>query len=280
MHYRHSFHAGNFADVFKHVLLIGLLQGLSRKEKPFLYLDTHAGAGLYDLSSGDAARADEWKEGVGRMATADSTPAWIEIYQGLMRQLAETFPEGRIYPGSPQIAQMCMRASDRMICCERIAEVAQVLKTNTPRAAVHQRDGYESHAFVPPAEKRGLVLIDPPFEARDEFLQCEKFLQKALKRWANGTYAVWYPLKQQHDPQRFLRRVARLNDSELLNCTFDNGARSQGQMHACGLLVINPPYGFDRQAGIELAWLAKALAQGPRPSWSVEPINKQGGSIR
>ena len=264
MHYRHVFHAGNFADVFKHVLLIGLLRGLSRKATPWFYLDTHSGAGLYPLE-GEAERTGEWTGGIGRLDPTATAPDWVAQYLGLVETAADR--RRRIYPGSPWIAAQLARDQDRVVCCERVAEVADQLRSSVPRAQVHHRNGFEGLSLLPPAERRGLVLIDPPYEARDEFEQIAKFLDAAQKRWKNGIYAVWYPIKQQYAPERFVRRVTQASCIPWINCTLDTGAPSSGQMHACGLLVGNPPFAWSQQAPDTLAWLSRALRQGPKANY-------------
>lgn len=267
MHYRHAYHAGNFADVFKHVLLCGLLNALNRKDKPWCYVDTHAGAGSYDLSSGAADRTAEWKDGIGRLAGLEKAPEPLATYLGIVKR------EGRRYPGSPLIAQALMRPGDRLVLCEKVPEVCAELKSRL-HAEIHPRDGYEAHSLLPPKEKRGLVLIDPPFEARDEFGRCADFLQRAQQRFANGLYAVWYPLKNRHEAQRFLRRCERDSAAPLLNIEFDNGAPGEGQMRSCGLLLINPPFRFDQDIGDALRLLARELAQGPRPRIAVDWVRR------
>lgn len=271
MHYQHLFHAGNFADVFKHVLLIGLLEALSRKDKPWCYLDTHAGAGGYNLASLAASRTGEWPDGVGRLRAEPAQPEWVARYLALLgwdATDAQTLAHSRPYPGSPQIAQQLARAGDRVVCCESQPDIAQQIRAYAPGAELHVRDGYQAHGLLPPREKRGLVLIDPPFEARDEFERIGAFLEQAQLRFATGVYAAWYPLKNRHEATRFERRAARGRAHVI--CRLDTGAPGEGQMRGCGLLVINPPYGFDAQARSTLAWLAPRLAQGPRPAWSVE----------
>lgn len=268
MHYRHHFHAGNFADVFKHVLLIGLLQALSRKETPWCYLDTHAGAGRYDLGSSEAASTRESNDGIARLAgagTATGAPEPIARY-------LELVAASPYYPGSPAIAAALARRSDRVVCCERKPMIAEQLRHNVPSASIHVRDGYESATLLPPKEKRGLVLIDPPFEARDEFDRVGELLAQCVERFAGGVYAAWYPVKNRHDADRFARRAARETRRPSLALRLDTGAPAEGQMRACGLLVANPPFGFDATARECLAWLTPRLAQGPKPAYGVEAI--------
>ena len=271
VHYRHRYHAGNFADVFKHLLLVGLLGALNRKDKPWCFVDTHAGAGCYDLGDAAASATEEWRGGIGRIADEQAAPAIAETYLGLVRA-ANRSGELRTYPGSPQIALALARPGDRVIACESVDEVAETLKQNLrgdARVAIHRRNGYEAAALLPPAEKRGLVLIDPPFERGDELDAIAELLNKAAARFAGGIYAAWYPVKNAHAAARFVRRVPRETARAALNFTFDNGAPAAGNLHACGLLVVNPPFGFGESAHTALAWLAPLLAQGPTAAFSI-----------
>ena len=275
MHYRHAFHAGNFADVFKHVLLVGLLQALSRKDKPWCYLDTHAGAGSYDLASDDADRTGEWRDGVGRLQPDAAAPAMVGRYLELLAWPGQGSDQcilrhSRVYPGSPALAAKLARPGDRVVCCEHEPEIAAQLRAHVPTAQVHVRDGYEAHGLLPPREKRGLMLLDPPFESRAEFERAHALLVQAASRFATGIHAFWYPLKNRHEADRTVRRIQRDTACPSLNCTLENGAPGEGQMRGCGLLVLNPPFGFADEARAALAWITPRLAQGPRPRWTVE----------
>lgn len=272
MHYRHLFHAGNFADVFKHVLLVGLIEALSRKDKPWCHLDTHAGAGSYNLASHDADRTGEWRDGIGRLKHEPGTPTMVERYLSLLRWPAEGSPNlrhSRVYPGSPVIATQLARPGDRIVCCESVADIAAQLRAHVPSAEIHVRNGYEALGLLPPREKRGLVLVDPPFESREEFDRLGDFVEGAAERFDNGIQAIWYPLKNRFEAARFVRRAAR-DGRDTLVCTLDTGAPGEGQMRACALLIVNPPYGFEAQARAALTWLAPRLACGPRPQASVQ----------
>lgn len=269
MHYRHSYHAGNFADVFKHLLLVGLMQALNRKDKPWFFLDTHAGAGLYDLRSEQAAATAEWQDGIGRLGQLVSQIEPLCTYLSVMRGFTPSLRA--VYPGSPLVALRLARPQDRLACCEKQAEVAQSLRDAlrqagaTPQAAVHLRDGYEAAAaLLPPPEKRGLVLIDPPFERPDEFDTIADTVQAAQARFVQGQFAVWYPVKKRFDADRFLRRIARDSQRAALDFRFDNGAQAEGQMRACGVVVVNPPFRYAQDMLPALEVLRGALAQGPR----------------
>jgi 23S rRNA (adenine2030-N6)-methyltransferase len=260
LHYRHGFHAGNFADVFKHTLLCGLLLALNRKDKPWCFLDTHAGAGLYDLGAEGAQRTGEWQDGIGRLAAVSDAPEPFATYLRIVRGL----PSGQ-YPGSPLFARALAREQDRLVLCEKVEEVAAELKEvlrGEPRVHIHRRDGYEAHALLPPLEKRGLVLVDPPFERVDELDAIAEFLVAALARFAGGVCAVWYPLKNRHAAGKFVRRVEREVQRPLLDFRFETDAQAEGQMRACGVLVVNPPYQFEADVRAALEKLVPLLAQG------------------
>lgn len=271
MHYQHRYHAGNFADVFKHVLLCGLLGALNRKDKPWSYLETHAGAGEYDLGGEAAGRTGEYTDGIARLMGLQNAPAPLDEFLRIVASVNDG--PLRHYPGSPRFAQAFMRAQDRLVLCEKVPEIAEELRRNLgrgARAAIHHRDGYEAHGLLPPAEKRGLVLIDPAFEDRREFEAVGDFLVQSLARFSNGIFAAWYPLKNRHEAQRFARRMQRELTRPLQNFEFDNGAPGEGQMRACGLLVVNPPFQFDRGMAPALNILQRELAQGPKPSYQIE----------
>ncbi|MDB5969623.1 MAG: Ribosomal large subunit methyltransferase [Hydrocarboniphaga sp.] len=263
MHYRHHYHAGNFADVLKHALLTGLLAALNAKDKPWFFLDTHAGAGRYDLRHAAAETTAEWRQGIGRLLPAPPA-ASLKPYLDLAADTAA-------YPGSPLIAARLARPGDRMLMVEKVTEVADLLEHHLRQAApranwtVLRGDGYESAAAsLPPAEKRGLVLIDPPFEALTEFDQIGEFLQIAQTRFVQGQYLVWYPVKKRFETERFLRRIAKASPKPALDFRFDNGAPAQGQMHVCGVLVLNPPWKFEDTMKPALDAIARGLAQGPK----------------
>lgn len=266
MHYQHRFHAGNFADVHKHIVLCALLRALGRKESPWAYFETHAGGGGYDLDDEGAARTAEFRDGIARLYATTDAPEAAAAYLEIVRT---TNAHGalRRYPGSPLFAAHYARGSDRIVLCEREPAVAAALKAELgadPHVAVHQRDGYEVTSLLPPREKRGLVLVDPPFERADEFDAAATFVMRALGRFSNGVFAIWYPYKKRFDTERFLRRLQRDCPREAINYTLETGAASEGQMHACGVLVINPPFSFVAEMDATLPWLAGQLSQGAK----------------
>lgn len=284
VHYHHGHHAGNFADVFKHVALYGLLAALNRKDRPWCYLETHAGAGLYDLNSPGAVRTGEWRDGIGRFCDSgtlvqgqrsEKVPALLVDF---LEGVAAMNPGGALsrYPGSPEVARSLARSDDRLVLCEKVAAVAGDLRqqfAGDRRVIVHVRDGYEAHSLLPPAERRGLVLVDPPFERADEFEAVADFLRRALARFAGGVYAVWYPLKNRHAAARFERRAAVLATRSPLCLTLDTGAVGAGQLRACALLILNAPFGFAQAFDPVGHWLARTLAQGPRAAYTVRHVS-------
>lgn len=262
--YRHQFHAGGFTDVFKHALLSRLLLALRRKDKPFLYLDTHAGAGLYDLQHPWAQKNAEYRAGIGLIFGIDEVPPLAAPYLEAVR--AEN-PDGRLrrYPGSPLIARGLLRAEDRAVLselnrkdCARLEE----LFARDRRIVVHRMDGYQSlKAHLPPRERRGLVLIDSSFDRKHEFARLSEALQTAHRRWATGIYAIWFPLMEPAAMRDFERRVVASGIRRILWMDLALGEDTSGEkLDGCGMVVVNPPYGFAEEAASLLDWLKRVLA--------------------
>lgn len=275
MNYRHHYHAGNYADVFKHVLLFLLVRAMQRKEKGFLYLDTHAGRGGYDLSTAPVLpdgreRAPEWPEGIGRLwGRAPAEPALAEFI-GLLRRYLDrkgAFPTETeplpFYPGSPWIVQLLARPQDRLALCELREDDAEALAfefRNRERISVHVMDGYTAlKAMLPPPERRALVLIDPPFEAKGEFGAVIAGLREALRRFPGGTYAVWYPVTERARADEFHRAIADLAVPALVAELAVAGEASAVRMKGCGVLVLNPPWRIEDEIKPVLPGLAEAL---------------------
>lgn len=278
MNYRHHFHAGNFADVMKHALLIRLVRALQKKEKGFLYLDTHAGRGRYDLeraATGDSlARQPEWPEGIGRVwsqageAAASPVREYVELVREFDRAAGNLDPTPRFYPGSPRIMRQLARPQDRMALCEKHPAECAALRAEfgaEPGVSVHEMDGYAAlRAMLPPPERRGLVLIDPPFEAQDEFAQLGAGLSEGLRRFPSGVFAVWYPLTGRARVEEFFNVVRELAPRPAVACELEiAGPQAPMKMKGCGVLVINPPWQFEREAEPLLTWLAGVLEQAP-----------------
>lgn len=266
MNYRHAFHAGNHADVLKHIVLLGLLEALKRKEAPFFVLDTHAGRGQYLLQGESAEKTGEAQGGIFRLMVLHGLPGLAQRY---LKRVQADNPVGALinYPGSPLIIAQAMRQQDRLAACELQPDEARALTTlfkHDDRVNVHTRDGYAAiKALIPPKEKRGLVLIDPPYEAQEaEFDAILSALKDALMRWPTGTYAVWYPIKQRKTLAKFFRHVAALPCkssfiAELLIRPDDSPLRLNGS----GMLVINPPYQLDIELAPVLPVLARLLGE-------------------
>ena len=274
MNYRHGFHAGNFADVHKHAILTLLLRAMGRKEKPFLYLETHAGGGRYDLHSADAERSREWEEGISRLwaALAHKPSPLLAPY---LAAVAALNPNGQLrhYPGSPLIARACLRPTDRIVLLEARFSEAQRLEEmlhNThhqdqAHAQVRIGDGYAAlPPWLPPPERRGVVFMDPPFERNDEFKQLLTALTTAHRCFATGTVAIWYPLKDVPLVARFHRALQetglrRLLLAELRILPDDVG----GRLHGGAVLLHNPPWQLDQAITALHQELAPLLAPGP-----------------
>ena len=286
MNYRHHFHAGNFADVMKHALLVRLIAALQKKEKGFLYLDTHAGRGSYDLTvaeKGDTlVRQPEYPNGIGRLWNRPDLPESLAGYVELVKKFdAERGGGGgtpRFYPGSPWIARLLARPQDRLALCEKHPEEFELLDIGLSReqkVSIQERDGYGAlRAMLPPPEKRALVLMDPPFEAADEFARMVTAVEEGLQRLPSGVLALWYPLTERARVDTFFHGLMGLKLPPTLMLELEIvGVRSLAKLKGCGLVVINPPWQFDREAGPMLDWMAEALAQetgaGARCTWLV-----------
>jgi 23S rRNA (adenine2030-N6)-methyltransferase len=257
MKYRHGFHAGNYGDVWKHTLLLLLWRMLQRKEKGLLYLDTHAGGGAYDLLApapgGPVGRLPEWPQGIGRVwAAPGPLPPALAAYVELVREFnARRGSAGgnlRFYPGSPWIAALARRPQDRLLFREQQAEAAAALRAELAderRVTVECGDGYQAvRAALPPAERRALVLIDPPFEDQDEFAAVLGALREGLRRFSHGVYAVWYPLTQRADADAFRAALLHETPPPTFWTELTVAADPQVRLKGCGLLVINPPWQF------------------------------------
>ncbi|HYA80866.1 MAG TPA: 23S rRNA (adenine(2030)-N(6))-methyltransferase RlmJ [Methylocystis sp.] len=267
MNYRHGFHAGNFADVFKHALLTRLLGALTRKETPFRVIDTHAGEGAYDLFSDEAERTGEWRDGVGRLADVSDADAEVRALLTPYLEALGAFAEGRpkLYPGSPLIAQRFLRSSDRAIFCELREDAYAALRARFARdkriKSIHL-DGYTGvGAFVPPVERRGLVLIDPPFERTDEYAAMFSAFLSAWRKWPTGIYAFWHPIKDVAQTKMFYSAFAREGVKRVLRLELGVGGDPE-KLNRTGLVAVNPPFGFELEARALLAFLVKRLARG------------------
>lgn len=281
LNYRHSFHAGNFADVHKHVTLLAMLDYLLQKPKPLLYLDTHAGRGEYDLRSPESARSGEWQSGIGQVFKAQLSSPLLKRYVEVINKAQQGSAQLHCYPGSPLLATHVLRDIDRRIFVEQQAEECLALRKllRQPQhcsgnTTIEQGDGYAAlKAYLPPREKRGLVLIDPPFEQADEFKQLEKALLAAAERWP-GMYCLWFPLKAGGLANPFYAALKRSGLRKLLLAEFwIRPADTPLRLNGSGLLILNPPWQLDnvlRSAYAELLPLLAPQGQGSaKVSWLI-----------
>lgn len=258
MNYRHVFHAGNFADCLKHAVLVRLLAGMVRKPGGFLVLDTHAGIGRYDLASDAAQRTGEWRAGIGRLLAAPA-PALAD-YLDVVGRLG-------LYPGSPAIARDALRPQDRLVACELHPEDHATLRRafrGDAQAAVHRRDAWEAlGAFLPPPERRGLVLIDPPFEAADEFERLAAGLRAGWQRFRTGVFAAWYPIKHRAPVRAFhtALREAGIRDVVAVELAL-RAPLDPARLNGCGMVVVNPPFRFAEEIEPVLSALLAGLGSG------------------
>jgi 23S rRNA (adenine2030-N6)-methyltransferase len=244
MNYRHAYHAGNFADCFKHALLVRLLDSLACKPKSFFVLDTHAGAGQYDLEAETARRTSEANSGIRRLLQRPSPI--LERYLGLVEQLG-------LYPGSPVLTRAVMRGGDRLACCELHQEDAAMLRRQfrcDAQVEVHERSGWEAlNALLPPREKRGLLFIDPPFESRDEFFTLADGLRRGHARFGHAVSAAWYPVKHMAAVRSFQAGLASSGIRDIVAVELHlREPTNPSLLNGCGLIVINPPYQFEDRA--------------------------------
>jgi 23S rRNA (adenine2030-N6)-methyltransferase len=275
MNYQHSFHAGCFADVFKHWILILLLEKLQQKTTPFGVLDTHAGAGFYDLMGDNAQRTLEYEGGIGKLIKADNIPAAFQTYLNLIyacQHPGSTTSHAkeknlRYYPGSPYIIQQFLREQDSLIACELHAETYRWLKRNLDyekKIALHEQDAYHAmKAFLPLKEKRGLILIDPPYEIDNEFKHLAEALKIALHRFQQGIYAIWYPIKHRPPVRAFHQQLQKLAPGKVLIAEVmqrdDNDA---SKLNGNGMVIINPPWQLQETLTTNMPWLANYFALG------------------
>ncbi len=306
MNYHHLYHAGNFADVFKHSILTLLAQSLLVKEKPFCYLDTHAGTGLYNLHEPAAQKTKEYETGLLRLLNQPNHPSILNFYLKIIQELnprggaeADSLPRAacehgrvpqrqdpeatefqteefiKLYPGSPLLINHFLRKQDSMILIDSYLETAQQLKIlfrHHKHIAVHNQDGYQAiKAFLPPKERRGLVLIDPPYEQPDEFQKIATALKEGLKRWETGIYAIWYPIKDKQITDQFLNKVKKQVTQEILVAEIIIHADDiKTTLNGCGMIIINPPWQLDTQLNELVPWLWQILSPAKKGDYCVK----------
>ena len=267
MNYQHAFHAGNFADVHKHAVLARILVHLRNKPAAFRVIDTHAGAGRYDLTSSAASRGGEWQNGIQRLWEGSPGPALKDFLSPYLEAVAALNPGGslRAYPGSPAIVQALLRTQDRLIACELEPRAANALKgmlRGDRRAKALSIDGWIAlGAYVPPKERRGLVLVDPPFEQTDDFTRLSNELAAAHRKWPSGIYSLWYPIKDRDAPDALARRLRKLAVPNLLRSELMLGSpRPDGGLIGSGLILVNPPYQLDAELRTHLPELGRIFS--------------------
>lgn len=278
MNYRHVYHAGNFADVVKHAALARLVEYLKLKDKAFRVVDTHAGVGLYDLSSEEAQKTGEWHGGIGRLLEAKLSPQAAALLAPYLEAVRAANPDGvEEYPGSPLIVRRLLRPQDRLTAIELHPDDAGRLKglfAGDFQVRAIELDGWLAlGAHLPPKEKRGLVLVDPPFEEKGEFDRLVDGLVRAHHRWPGGVYALWYPIKDRAAVKAFRQRLRQTGIPKILDVALEiRPPAREERFDGSGLVVVNPPFVFEKEMRVLLPELAKVLAEDPGARWSLEWI--------
>jgi 23S rRNA (adenine2030-N6)-methyltransferase len=283
VNYRHAFHAGSFADVFKHAVLCRVLAHLRGKESAFRVIDTHAGAGLYDLTGPEASRGREWQDGIGRLMqaqlpkpVADLLAPYLDVVRSLNERDALT-----VYPGSPGFVRAWLRGQDRLIACELEPEAFAALRQamrGDERIKMVAIDGWTAlQAYVPPKERRGLVLVDPPFEREDEFRRLADGVAAAYRKWPTGSYLLWYPIKGRSEPDAFAKRLRRLDIPKILRAELMvTPLRDPSRLNGSGLVLINPPWTLEGELKALLPALAGLLGREGAGRFTLDWLAEEG----
>jgi 23S rRNA (adenine2030-N6)-methyltransferase len=273
MNYRHAYHAGGPADVVKHAVLVRILTHLQTKPAAFRVIDTHAGAGLYDLRGPEAGRSPEWRAGIERVLAAplsDESRVLLAPYLDVVRGL-NAGSDLAVYPGSPALVRTSLRSQDRLVACELEPGAAAALQHNLGRhrgVKTIAIDGWMAlNAYLPPPERRGVVLIDPPFEAADDFSRLVRALESAHRKWSTGIFVAWYPVKGREQPDTLARRLRRSVIPKILRAEVDFAAVPAPRLQGCGLIVINPPWRLADELAQLLPELARTFAGAARLDW-------------
>ncbi|GLQ73078.1 23S rRNA (adenine(2030)-N(6))-methyltransferase RlmJ [Vibrio penaeicida] len=262
--YRHSFHAGNHADVLKHIVQSLILNALNQKEKPYVYHDTHSGVGRYDLTHEWSEKTGEYKQGIARLWQANNLPEEIHTYLEAVQSLNQD-SSLRYYPGSPRVARAHIRKQDRMVLTELHPSDHPLLEQEFHRdrqVSIYKEDGFQRlKASLPPKERRGLVLIDPPYELAHEYRDVVNAIAQSHKRWATGVYAIWYPVVNRHDIDDMLSGLEKLGIRKILQIELGVSADTNERgMTASGMIVINPPWKLESQMKEILPYLKEVIA--------------------
>lgn len=287
MNYRHAFHAGNFADVLKHVVLSRILVHLRDKPGAFRVIDTHAGAGRYDLSSNEAIRGGEWQDGIGRLIDAPLPKPAAELLAPYVDAIRALNPSGQLrsYPGSPVLAQHFLRRQDRLIACELEPQAARSLRRvlgGDDRAKAIEIDGWTGlSAYIPPVERRGVVLVDPPFEQQGDYARLAGVLDIARRKWASGTYLLWYPIKGRPEPDTLAKRIRRLAVPKVMRAELTVAPLSDPtRLNGCGLILLNPPWLLEAELTRLLPVLAGLLVRSGKSTWRLDWLTPETAAAR
>jgi len=277
VNYRHAFHAGSFADVFKHAVLCRILHYLREKPAAFRVIDTHAGAGLYDLTGPEAKRGGEWHDGIERLLAAKLPAPAAALLSPYLEVIGALNEPGRLklYPGSPAIARAWLRPQDRLIACELEPTAATALAGHMrgdSRIKTLEIDGWTAlSAYVPPPERRGLVLVDPPFEDDGDFHRLSHAFAGSHRKWATGIYALWYPIKGRGDPDALAKRLSRLGIPKILRAELIVSPVSDpSRLNGSGLILVNPPWTLETELSTLLPVLAGLLGRNGKGGFALD----------
>jgi len=285
MNYRHIYHAGNFADVVKHVVLARVIDYLKRKDKAFRVIDTHAGRGIYDLSSEEAQKTGEWQGGIGRLIDTPLPKAAAQLLEPYLDAVRAANPAGGLsrYPGSPALTRHLLRKQDRLSAIELHPADAETLAEHFAgdiQTRVIHLDGWLAlGAHLPPKEKRGLVLVDPPFEEPREFERMVDGLAKAYRRWPGGVYLLWYPIKDRRAVNSFRTALAESEIPRITDISFDiRQASHEPRLDGCGVVAVNLPYGVDAELQTIFSALKPRLGEGPGARFGIVRLTGEAGA--
>lgn len=282
MNYHHAFHAGSFADVFKHAVLCRILEYLRAKPAAFRVIDTHAGAALYDLTGDEAKRGGEWQDGIGRLMAAPLPETAGVLLKPYLDAIGALNAGGalRHYPGSPALIQTALRSQDRFIACELEPKAAAALAYNLrgdPCIKTLEIDGWTAlSAYVPPKERRGLVLVDPPFEQDSDFRRLSEGLALAHRKWATGVYMLWYPIKGRPEPDALAKRMRRLGIGKILRAELVVSSLSDpSRLNGSGLILVNPPWTLEGELATLLPVLARVLGRAGKGAFTLDWLSRE-----
>ncbi|MGI9364717.1 MAG: 23S rRNA (adenine(2030)-N(6))-methyltransferase RlmJ [Rhizobiaceae bacterium] len=276
MNYRHAYHAGNFADVFKHIILARLIEYMKRKDKPFRVFDTHSGRGRYNLESDEAQKTGEAGAGVAKALQAMTPPQVATLIEPWKSLVEPVFPSA--YPGSPRIAHDLLRPSDRLSLYELHEEDHAALAREFEgdyQTRIYNSDGWlVSVSPIPPKEGRGIILVDPPYEDGQDFDRMIKLLNNSSQRWAGGVVALWYPVKRRDHTDEWLGTLRDLKYRDLLNVElYIREPRSASMLNGCGMVILNPPYVLREELDLIMPWVSETLRQDKGWGYRIQDLS-------